>query len=105
MGIFADVVVFVAGGIDAINSLSAGSSGGGPIGAAGQALSTAGAGAQAIGRIVSASPITGVIANGTGLVGNALTAVQVTIDLNNGQSIKVGDAISVGVGQPRHSAV
>ena len=105
MGVFADVVVFVGGGIDAINSLNAGSTGGGPIGAVGQVLSTAGAGAQAIGRIVLASPITGVIANGTGLAGNALTAVQLTIDLNDGQSIKVGDAVSIGVGIPVGIAV
>lgn len=100
MGATTDVIVFVAGGADAVNSLTQGSAGGGPAGAAGQIIGTAGSAAQPIGTIVGATQIAGVVGNSMGAAGGVLTAVQITIDLNDGQSIKAGDALAVGFGIP-----
>ncbi len=76
-----------------------------PIGSAGTAVGVAGSGAQAIGSIISAKPAASAVANGVGLGGSFLSAVQLTIDLNQGKSISTGDLISIGIGIPLGIAV
>lgn len=106
MGTKLDVVVFVAGGADAVNQLTSGDVAGmSPIGSAGTAVGVAGSGAQAIGSIISAKPAAFAVANGVGLGGFVLSEVQLTIDLDQGKSINTGDLISIGIGIPLGIAV
>ncbi len=99
MGKITDVVVFIVGGTDAVNQLSSGINGS-PIRAAGSVIGTASSGAQAIGSIIGTAPAFGAAMNATGLAGTVLSAVQLKIDLNAGESLKVGDVFAVGVGIP-----
>jgi hypothetical protein len=99
-----DVIIFITGGIDAVNSLTTGSASGGPTGAAGQVISTAGAGGQVIGTISGVTPIV-TAAVVVGLAGNVLTAVQVSIDVVDGQTVKAGDVLAIATGIPVAVAV
>jgi hypothetical protein len=95
-----DVIVFVAGGVEAVDSLSESNFSGGQIGAVGQVVGLAGNGAQTVGTIFSATPLSMQISSGLGVAGSVLSAVQVTIDLHDGETIKAGDALAISTGIP-----
>lgn len=105
MGTVVNFAVFFVGGADAVNQLSGDIGSGGVVGAAGTTLGVASAGGEFVGSIVRATPLAASVVSSVGVVGTTLSAVQLSIDLQAGSSIKAGDVLSVAAGLPIGVAV